>query len=171
MPEKHANQLCCEFKPRNAVRAVIADPAARRVLLIQMRVPDSNTSIWITPGGGLESGEDEMTALKREVREETGLVIDTAEGPIWYRRMQFHLYGKGFDQSETYYYIEVPQFTADHEHNPAADERSTFESFRWWRIKEINNAHDHIFVPKTLGLHVERLLDQGIPEQPYDVGR
>lgn len=38
---------------------------------------------WSPPGGVIEAGEHEVDALTREVAEETGLVVDAWEGPVY----------------------------------------------------------------------------------------
>ena len=45
------------------------------VLLVQERPEQGAAAIWMLPGGRVEPGEDEIGALCREVREETGLVV------------------------------------------------------------------------------------------------
>ncbi len=52
------------------VAAVVRD-ARGRVLLHRRRVGDG----WAPPSGSVEPGEDVLTALRRELREETGLVV------------------------------------------------------------------------------------------------
>jgi DNA polymerase-3 subunit epsilon len=54
--------------------AVVTDPAGRS-LLVRKR----GTSVFLQPGGKIESGESALTALTRELREELGLVVDPAE--------------------------------------------------------------------------------------------
>jgi 8-oxo-dGTP diphosphatase len=53
-----------------AVTAVVFD-AAGRVLLVE-----DNRRGWEPPGGQVELGEDLLTALEREVREEAGMEIE-----------------------------------------------------------------------------------------------
>jgi 8-oxo-dGTP diphosphatase len=46
-----------------------------RVLLVRHRKPNAY-DFWVAPGGGAEGGEDLHVALRREVREESGLVVE-----------------------------------------------------------------------------------------------
>lgn len=39
----------------------------------------ANRDIWMIPGGGMESGESDAQCCAREVREETGFLVDPAE--------------------------------------------------------------------------------------------
>jgi 8-oxo-dGTP pyrophosphatase MutT (NUDIX family) len=66
---------------RNAARAIILDEDDR-VLLCRFRAH----AVWAAPGGGIEPGEDGLSALRRELREETALVIAvTADRPAHVR--------------------------------------------------------------------------------------
>jgi len=159
------------FQHRPAVRAIIVAQPEQRVLLIHTWIPDTQKLIWLAPGGGLEGDEDPLEGLYREVAEETGLVPEQAFGPVWIRRQKFHLHGKAYDQSEAFFYVPVQMFEPDNSANPAASERDIFRGFRWWSVDEIKAATDEIFVPLTLGEHLEKLINDGMPPQPYDVGR
>jgi 8-oxo-dGTP pyrophosphatase MutT (NUDIX family) len=55
---------------RDAVRAVVLDPD-ERVLLVRFEFP--NWRGWATPGGGIDPGESDEAAIRRELAEETGL--------------------------------------------------------------------------------------------------
>ncbi|GHE10540.1 NUDIX hydrolase [Klenkia taihuensis] len=55
------------------VGAVVHD-AAGRLLLVQ-RAHDPDRGAWSVPGGRVEPGEDDATAVVREVLEETGLRV------------------------------------------------------------------------------------------------
>ena len=57
---------------RPAVRAVVLD-ADDRVLLVRFENAVSGDVWWATPGGGVEAGETDEQALRRELLEETGL--------------------------------------------------------------------------------------------------
>lgn len=55
------------------VGAVVVDAAGRLLLVLRGRPPAEGT--WSLPGGRVEAGEDDATAVAREVLEETGLVV------------------------------------------------------------------------------------------------
>ena len=55
------------------VAALIRDDAGR-VLLVRKR----STSAFMQPGGKLDAGEDDITALSREISEELGCLVDPA---------------------------------------------------------------------------------------------
>lgn len=59
-------------------------PAGRQVLALK-RAPDDHSrgGNWDLPGGGYEQGEDVISAIKREVMEEVGLVVNTLS-PIYF---------------------------------------------------------------------------------------
>src|SRR3989338_3228687 len=59
-------------------KAIIRDNSK---YLIIKRAPDSSTypNCWDFPGGKLEQGENPYEALKREVREETGLDVEVGK--------------------------------------------------------------------------------------------
>lgn len=60
------------------VGGIVHDAAGR--LLVVQRANDPDRGCWSVPGGRVEPGEDDVTAVVREVREETGL--DVVAGPV-----------------------------------------------------------------------------------------
>lgn len=56
-----------DFKKREAVRAVLSDNDGRIALIYS-----KNRNYYKLPGGGIDPGEDNITALHREIIEETG---------------------------------------------------------------------------------------------------
>lgn len=52
------------------------------ILLVQNQRRDGSLD-WTPPGGVIDPGEDVLTGLSREVREETGLVVRSWSGPLY----------------------------------------------------------------------------------------
>lgn len=71
-----------------AVRAVIADDDGR-ILFVKRRDDGS----WVMPAGGLELDEAPFDALRREVREETGLEVRSASLMAVYSFSGVNAYG------------------------------------------------------------------------------
>jgi 8-oxo-dGTP diphosphatase len=62
--------------PTLAVGAIVVHDDA---LLMVLRGREPNKGLWTVPGGRVEAGEYLADALKREVREETGIEIEVGE--------------------------------------------------------------------------------------------
>lgn len=116
---------------RNAVRALIV--ADGHLLLMQMAFPWRDGPFWITPGGGIEDGEEPALALARELAEELGpheLVI----GPeVWHQTVDIPQGDHLLRQHERFFLVSTSRFTPASA-GMTAHERSWFLGFRWWPL-------------------------------------
>lgn len=148
---------------RDAARVLLLD-AADRVLLVA-HAPDPQRTVWTAPGGGLRPEESHADAAARELREEIG--VHAEPGPwIWSRRVTFDFRGCTIDQSERWFLTRVED--ADADDAPLDDPGAV--SARWWDAGELA-ATDAALAPASLPTHLIRLLTEGPPTTPVDVGR
>ena len=148
---------------RDAARVLLLD-ATERVLLVA-HAPDPQRTVWTAPGGGLRPEESHATAARRELKEEIG--IDTELGPwIWTRRVTFDFRGCTIDQAERWFLATIGG--ADPEDAPLDDPGAI--SARWWHVEELATT-DAELAPASIASHLDRLLSQGPPDEPLDVGR
>jgi 8-oxo-dGTP pyrophosphatase MutT (NUDIX family) len=67
---------------RRPAARVLCVAEGRFVLLLRWRDPGSGVDMWEPPGGGVEPGETPEEAARRELSEETGLVVASLAGPV-----------------------------------------------------------------------------------------
>jgi len=92
---------------REAVRAIALN-SDNQVVMIQSRVGD-----YSFPGGGVDSGESHLEALKREALEEAGIVIKEAVhliGSVEERRRSLEVEEAYFVMKSTYYLCYVSEY-------------------------------------------------------------
>jgi 8-oxo-dGTP pyrophosphatase MutT (NUDIX family) len=155
-----------ELRIRPAVRALVLDPD-QRLLLVRFEFPDGTR--WALPGGGLEPGESDHDALRRELAEELGLT-DAVIGPHVWDRVHVipFIDGKWDGQRERIYLVRVPAFEPQPQLSWEELRREHLHEVRWWQPHEVTIGLP--FVPATLHDHLHRLLRDGPPNQPVDVG-
>jgi TDG/mug DNA glycosylase family protein len=144
-----------ELEPveRIAVRGLVLDER-RRVLLLRWARP-LGSSFWITPGGGVEAGENEEEALRRELREEAGLAEPEIGPYLWTAQFVMPVRGGWFGQRERVYLVPVrasevavPDLSHEHVHE-----------HRWWTLRELR-ASDALFGPLDLPERAGELLSR-----------
>jgi 8-oxo-dGTP diphosphatase len=156
---------------RAAVRAIVLDPDDR-ILLCRFRFdePDGEVIVWATPGGGIEAGEDNQTALRRELDEEIGLALDQDPPHVWHREMiADHI--AGYDGViEDFYVVRTQAFEP---RGSLTDEQLVGEGvsgFEWWTQPELAAyAGPGLFAPRTLPSLVAAIVANGVPKTPIEL--
>jgi len=141
---------------RVAVRAVVLTPA-REVLLFRARPVHDLGEYWFTPGGGLEAGETNEQALRRELREELGL-DDFELGPLL---------------GQHRFVSERPDLRTEHFQHIYLVERARFDPYmndavevhaitamRWWSLAELLETRELVY-PVGLVHRILRYLEHG----------
>ena len=151
---------------RSTARALLVTPA-REILLVRYVAHAIGRRFWITPGGGIEAGETEREAAQREVHEETGLAAAPIGPAVWTRSVPIPWAEPPFVQRETYFWTPTARFEPSAAAIPTEAERSEIESYRWWRLEEIEASPER-FAPRRLGALLRDLFERGLPAAPVE---
>ncbi len=143
---------------RSAIRAIVLTPE-HKVLLMRIRAPEGGDGFWITPGGGLESGETQEAGLRRELMEELGLERFAIGPLVWRRQHTFNWGGRRICQREQYHVVRVAEFEPRMSDEVEA---RVLDQFRWWHLDELAQAQEAL-TPKSLAEIVTRYLAHGAP--------
>jgi TDG/mug DNA glycosylase family protein len=147
---------------RRAARALVLDSDGRTFLMCWPRPHGS--AFWVTPGGGVEQGETELDALRRELHEELRLVEPEVGPLLWRRDVTFPWRGSALRQRETYRLVRVEP---DHVRPaPLLDGRAG--ETRWWTLDEIA-ASSELFAPRDLAHLLRDVLEHGPPSEPPEL--
>jgi double-stranded uracil-DNA glycosylase len=111
---------------RDAVRAAVVAPDGRTLML---QYADAYDEWWIPPGGGVDPGETDEEALRRELREELGCE-DFELGPLLFESQRWFLLEDGYGgQRNRVYLVRVPHFEA----RVVSEARAA----RWFTLEEL----------------------------------
>jgi double-stranded uracil-DNA glycosylase len=126
---------------RQAVRALVVD-GEERVLL--MRWENEVATWWITPGGGVDPGESDEQALRRELVEEIGLEVEDVGPVVWERTHQIPRGARITRQHERFFVVRVDRLDVAPTIDLAAEDVT---GHRWWTLAELDATTERIAPP------------------------
>jgi ADP-ribose pyrophosphatase YjhB (NUDIX family) len=135
--------------PRIGARVLLLD-AADRILLIHALDPeDPGHHWWELPGGGLDDGEDLVTAARREVAEESGIMLPDLGRKLWVRESRFRYKGRDHHRIEHVFLGRTPSTVPQVPLRPSENEKAGLIERRWWSAAELRHCRDKL-LPENL---------------------
>ena len=112
--------------PRKTSRAIVMNEDGKYAVMYAEKF-----NLYSLPGGGIEEGEDEISALEREIYEETGCICDFAEQLGIVSENRNH---QDYTTLSYYFVVHTKTKTSDTHLTEAEIENGT--SVKWFSLEE-----------------------------------
>ncbi|MBI5401707.1 NUDIX domain-containing protein [Candidatus Wolfebacteria bacterium] len=131
-----------------AVKALIKNKDSFLVLKTADSNQNNNLSGWETPGGRLEVGEEIIDGLKREIKEETGLIVKIL--------FPFNAFSANVGRENS---IVGINYLVEYNGGEVKIDTNEHSNYRWIDILDIRKLKDSIGLQKEIDAY-ERFIDK-----------
>jgi 8-oxo-dGTP pyrophosphatase MutT (NUDIX family) len=142
------------MRRRPSARLLVLNSAGR-VLLFRFshqRGALAGQAYWATPGGGLEEGETFEQAAIRELREETGLHVDTIGPEVGSREFVLQLPDGDHVVAEERFFVVQAEHTDLSRDGWTAQEHEVMADHRWWSMAELAQTSEAVWPDDLLDI-------------------
>lgn len=149
--------------PRSSARALMVDQDDRVLLCRHDLRATGGPIVWAAPGGGLEPGETLLAALRRELAEEVGFVLEGEPPHVWHQ--------EAADVVNDYFLVRTAAFVPRGTLSREALAAEYIAGLRWWSLAELAGYRgEEVFSPRELARHLGVLLSGGVAGPPLQLG-
>lgn len=155
------------LRHRLSSRVVLFDREGR--ILMFLTTGDNGLSRWLTPGGGVDPGENHTDAAYRELYEETGLTDVPLGDPIASYDFDATYGALTHDTGHAEYYTAtVDNFEPSNEHWTDSEKVDVLQH-RWWSLRQLESTTEPFEPPHLTDLIRTALSTTGAPPMSDDV--
>lgn len=123
------------------VLGVLKRPDGRYLITQRRMDKEWGAGWWEVPGGGVRAGEDSKDAVIREIKEETGIDVSSAEGGLVFT------YKRVNPEEKNNYFVDIYKFVVDFVDNDVKVQEEEVEGFQIASLEEIQAyAKEGIFL-------------------------
>lgn len=123
------------------VLGVLKRPDGRYLITQRRMDKEWGAGWWEVPGGGVRAGEDSQDAVLREIKEETGIDVSSAEGGLVFT------YKRVNPEEKNNYFVDIYKFVVDFVDNDVKVQEEEVEGFQIASLEEIQAyAKEGIFL-------------------------
>lgn len=163
------------MKIRNSIKAILLNKKNELLLIytndksITNKDCKYNGGFWQMIGGKIEDGEDYVSAIKREIFEETSIPEDKLEiGPVVFKgRMTFNINNEPNDMRQSFVVVRTSTSEVSLE-NLTEEEKPVLKKLKWFSYDEIKNC-DEIIYPVVLSDYLPDILEGKYPSEVLEI--
>ena len=145
---------------RIGARVLLLDPTDRVLLIHALDPTDPDHHWWELPGGGLDEGENLRDAARRELAEESGIMLATLGRKLWTRESRFRYKGRDHHRIEHVFLGHTPTTAPQVALKPTENEKAGLIERRWWSAHELQQCTNKLLPPILPALLDDLLADR-----------